>query len=540
MASPLKVLIADAVDEKARDIFAADGLEATYLPEISHAELLSSIAGYAGLVVRSRTTVSADVLAAGSSLRVVGRAGAGVDNIDLEEATRRGVVVMNTPGGNTVSTAEHTMSMMLALARNIPAADRSVRAMEWRRKDFIGIEVSGKTLGLIGLGKVGQEVARRAVAFGMRILAFDPLLSDEATRKLGVEPSTLTELYRCADFISLHTPLTPETKNLINIGTIRSCKRGVRIINCARGGILNEKDLLAGLAEGIVAGAALDVFEQEPPRDSALVSHPRIICTPHLGASTEEAQEKVALQVARQVSDYLLDRNISGSVNADLIRVALRKELQPLLGLSEKMGRVIAQLNTGPITGVRVILRGTVPEDAGETVLAAFLKGLLGTLLTETVNFVNAGVLARDRGLATTAIHDPGPGRYPLEIEAECTTRDGNRTVGGTVFGIRDVRIIYLDGYHFEVKPEGNLLVYYNTDRPGMLASVSALLADHCVNIADLSLGRLKPGEKALTLIATDQPVSESILDEIAKIDGISDIHRLRLGSGMTDLSDRT
>ncbi len=540
MAATIRVLIADAVDGKAREIFAADGIEATYLPAITHAELLASIGDYAALVVRSRTIVSADVLAAGSALRVVGRAGAGVDNIDLEEATRRGVVVMNTPGGNTVSTAEHTISMMLALARNIPAADRSVRAMEWKRKEFVGIEVEGKTLGLIGLGKVGQEVARRALAFGMRIVAYDPLLPDEAMRKLGVEPATLEELYRCADVISLHTPLTPETKYLINGETIRKCKKGVRLVNCARGGIISERDLLSGLEEGIVAGAALDVFEQEPPSDPALLSHPRIICTPHLGASTEEAQEKVALQVARQVSDYLLDRTLSGSVNADLIRIALRKELQPLIGLAENMGRVMAQLNTAPITGVRLILRGTVPEDAGETVLAAFLKGLLGTLLTESVNFINAGILARDRGLTTATINDPGPGRYPMEIEAECATREGHRAIGGTVIGARDVRMIYLDGYHFEVKPEGNLLIYYNTDKPGMLASVSSLLAQHSINIADLSLGRLKPGEKALTLIATDQPVPESILREIVKIDGISDIHSLSLGAGMADLSVRT
>ncbi len=336
MRDQLRIFIADAVDEKARDVLAAEGFAVTYQPEIGPEELKASIGAYAALIVRSRTVVSAEVLAAGGSLRVVGRAGAGVDNIDLEEATRRGVVVMNTPGGNTVSTAEHTVAMMLALARNIPAADRSVRAMEWRRKDFIGAELSGKTLGLIGLGKVGQEVARRALAFEMRVLAYDPLISDDAARKLGVEPSGLQELYRCADFISLHTPLTPETGNLLNIDTLRLCRRGVRIINCARGGILNERDLLLALDEGIVAGAALDVFEHEPPADRALVNHPRIICTPHLGASTGEAQEKVAIQIARQVADFLLDRNVVGSVNADLIRVAMRKELAPILLLAEK------------------------------------------------------------------------------------------------------------------------------------------------------------------------------------------------------------
>ncbi|HLF14958.1 MAG TPA: phosphoglycerate dehydrogenase, partial [Bacteroidota bacterium] len=523
------ILIADAVDEKARAVFSAEGFTVAYLPEITREDLLASIGGYAALIVRSRTKVTADVLAAGVSLRAIGRAGAGVDNIDVEEATRRGIVVMNTPGGNTVSTAEHTISMMLALARNIPAADRSVRAMEWKRKDFVGTEVSGKTLGLVGLGKVGQEVARRARALDLRVLACDPLVSEEAARKLGVEPSGLPELYRRADFISLHTPLTPETSNLLNIDTMRACKRGVRIINCARGGILNERDLLLALDEGIVGGAALDVFEQEPPVDHALVNHPRIICTPHLGASTEEAQEKVALQIARQVADFLMERNVTGSVNADLIRIAMRKELGPYLVISEKMGRLMAQLKPGAVSGVRVILSGTIPGDAGEVVLAAFLKGLLASLLTESVNYINATLLARDRGLTIQVTHEPGRGRYPVEIAAECSTPAGSRVVAGTVFGLHDVRITGLDGYHFEARPEGYLLIYYNTDKPGMLARVSAVLANHSVNIAGLSLGRLKPGERALTVIATDQRVSGEIMSEITQIDGVSDIHSVIL-----------
>lgn len=529
MTAPVRIFIADAVDEKAREVFAAEGFDVTYQPEVSLEALLASIGEYAALVVRSRTTVTAAVLAAGRSLRVVGRAGAGVDNIDLEEATRRGVVVMNTPGGNTVSTAEHTIAMMLALARNIPAADRSVRAMEWKRKEFVGTEVSGKTLGLIGLGKVGLEVARRAAAFGMRVLAYDPLVSDEAARKLGVEPSGLPELYRCADFISLHTPLTPETRNLIDLDTLRQCRRGVRIINCARGGILNERDLLVALDEGIVAGAALDVFEEEPPADRALVTHPRIVCTPHLGASTDEAQEKVAIQIARQVSDYLMERNVVGSVNADVIRSSMRKELAPILILSEKMGRLIAQLHPGPVTGVKLALRGSVPDDSKDVTLAAFLKGLLASMLSESVNYINASLLSRERGLSTLALLEPGPGRYPLELVAECAVQSGSRLVAGTVFGASDVRITGLDGYHFEAKPEGHLLIYYNTDKPGMLARVSAILAQASVNISDLSLGRLKPGEKALTVISTDGPVLPEILREIARIQGVSDVRTVLL-----------
>jgi D-3-phosphoglycerate dehydrogenase len=529
MGDAPRVLIADAVDGKAREILAGEGFDVSYRPEITHDSLLACAGEYAALIVRSRTVVSADVLAAAGTLRVVGRAGAGVDNIDVEEATRRGIVVMNTPGGNTVSTAEHTIAMMLSLARNIPAADRSVRAMEWRRKDFTGTEVSGKTVGLIGLGKVGQEVARKAKGLDMRVLAFDPLVSDEAARKLGVEPAPLPELFRCADFISVHSPLTPETRNLLNIDSMRACKRGVRIINCARGGILNERDLLVALEEGIVAGAALDVFDREPPSDARLVTHPRVVCTPHLGASTEEAQEKVALQIARQIADFLLERNVAGSVNADLIRIGMRRELLPFLGLAEKMGRFMAQIIPEGIGGVRIILKGEIPEDAGEVILAAFLKGLLSALLSESVNYVNAAVLARDRGLDARSVFEQGEGRYGVEVVAECTTQSGRRLLTGTVFGANDVRLTGLDAHHFEIKPEGDLLFYYNLDRPGMLARVSAILSEHGINIGDLSLGRLRPGDRALTVIATDQPPPTEILFELTQIEGISDIHHVRL-----------
>jgi D-3-phosphoglycerate dehydrogenase len=524
-----RILIADAVDEKARTVFTGEGFEVSYLPGITPGELLPAVAGCDALIVRSRTKVTAGVLAAGKELRVVGRAGAGVDNIDVEEATRRGIVVMNTPGGNTVSTAEHTISMMLALARNIPAADRSMRAGEWKRGEFVGTEVSGKTLGLIGLGRVGLEVARRAAALGMKVLAYDPLVADDAARKLGAEPAGLPDLFRRADFISVHTPLTPETRDLIRLDTLRSCRRGVRIINCARGGIVNEPDLLAALDEGIVAGAALDVFEQEPPADARLLGHPRIVLTPHLGASTEEAQEKVAIQVARQVADFLLRRDATGAVNADVIRVGMRPELRPYLVLAERMGLLVSQLVSGPVGGVRTVLRGAVPEDAGDAVLASFLKGFLAPMLNGPVNDVNAIVLARDRGLALLTAHEAGAGRYPSELYTECATGAGTRSVSGTVFGIQDVRITGLDGYHFEAKPEGHMLVYRNTDRPGMLARVSAILADRSINIADLSLGRLKAGETALTVIATDQPVPADALREIAQIKGVSDIHTLEL-----------
>jgi D-3-phosphoglycerate dehydrogenase len=529
MSGAVRILIADAVGEKAVALLGADGFDVTYSPDITHDGLVAEVGAFAGLIVRSRSKVSADVLAAAGSLRVVGRAGAGVDNIDIAEATRRGVLVMNTPGGNTVSTAEHTIAMMLALARNIPAADRSVRAMEWKRAEFTGTEISGKTLGLVGLGKVGQEVASRAAALGMAVVAHDPLVSDEAARKLGVEPAPLPELYRRSDFISVHTPLTPETRDLIDLDVMRSCRRGVRIINCARGGIVNEPDLLRALDEGLVAGAALDVFAEEPPSNAALVKHPAVVCTPHLGASTGEAQEKVAVQVARQVSDFLLGRNVAGAVNGDAVAVSMRGDAGPFIFLAERMGAMMAGLGPGAVKTIRLSLSGNMPADSGQAFLASLVRGFISPMLSETVNLVNALTRARDRGISVAEVPAMEEGRYPVELVAEFTTAAGRRTIAGTVFGSDDPRIIRLDGFHLDIRPRGDLLVYTNIDRPGMLARVSALLAARSVNIADLSVGRLNPGEKALAVISLDTPVPAELLREIAKIDGISDVHAINL-----------
>jgi D-3-phosphoglycerate dehydrogenase len=520
----VKILIADAVDPKSVEIFSAGGFETVYRPEISAAELLGEVGEYTALIVRSRTQVTSDVLKAGSVLIMGGRAGAGVDNIDVGEATRRGIIVMNTPGGNTVSTAEHTIAMMLALSRNIPGADRSVREMKWERKKFTGTEVSGKTLGLIGLGKVGSEVARKATGLDMHVVAFDPLVPGDVVAKSGIELVDLPELYRRSDYISVHTPLTTETGNLLCAATFAKCKQGVRIINCARGGIVNEKDLLAALDTGRVAGAALDVFEKEPPESRELLNHPAVVCTPHLGASTGEAQEKVALQIAHQVSDFLAGHGIAGSVNADQVRFSMRREIRPYLDLSGKMGLLLSQLRPGQITAVNIVLRGELHHDAREVIQAAFLVGLLSPLLDETVNLVNAGLIAKERGISIRTVSDAEPSRYPLEISAESHAGSLKKTVIGTVFGNEDVRIIGIDDYRFEMKPMGHHLIYYNIDRPGMLAAVSRVLAERSVNIADLSLGRLKPGERALTVIATDQPVSQDIREKIMLIEGISDV----------------
>jgi len=419
--------------------------------------------------------------------------------------------------------------MMLALSRNIPRADQSVREMKWERKKFTGTEVSEKTLGLIGLGKVGSEVARKAIGLDMPVIAYDPLVSSDTASKSGIELVDLEELFRRSDYISVHTPLTAETGNLLDKNSLARCKQGVRIINCARGGIVNETDLLAALIAGRVAGAALDVFEKEPPDCRELLNHPAVVCTPHLGASTDEAQEKVALQIAHQVSDFLGGRGIVGSVNADQVRLAMRHELRPYLDVSGKMGLLLSQLRPGQITAIDVVLRGKLHQDAKEVIQGAFLVGLLSPMLEETVNLVNAAVIAKERGISIRTVSDSEPSRYPLEISAESHAGTLRRTVVGTVFGNDDVRIIGIDDYRFEMKPMGHHLIYYNLDRPGMLARVSTILSEGGINIADLSLGRLKPGEKALTVIATDQPVPKAVQDKIALLEGISDISAVKI-----------
>ncbi|MBI1804352.1 MAG: phosphoglycerate dehydrogenase [Ignavibacteriae bacterium] len=529
MNQPMNVLITDPVDPRCVDIFKSEGFDVVYSPGISPDEVKKLIGNAHVLIVRSQTQVTSEILEAGKVLKVVGRAGAGVDNIDVNAATRRGVIVMNTPGGNTISTAEHTISMMLALARNIPQAHQSVKSGKWDRKSFVGMELQGKILGIVGLGKVGIEVARRCVAFGMKILAYDPVQSPETASKAGAELVELDRLLRESDIVTVHSPLIPETKGLIGERALSICKKGVRIINCARGGIVDEAALLRSLNDGHVAGAALDVFEQEPPKDSPLIQHPKVIMTPHLGASTEEAQEKVAMQIALQVSDALKGRGMVGSVNADIIQVAMKKELQPYLDLAERIGRMIAQVKEGVIRSVSVSVTGESLQEAASALGAAIMKGLFEKAMDEPVNYLNAPFLARERGIAIHLHQAMDDGLYTHVLSVEYQMEKERRVIAGTVFGNKDLRIINVDGFHFEVKPEGHLLLYSNIDKPGMLANVSGILARANINIAGLSLGRYGVGSKALTIISTDSIVPHSILKEIAALQGVSGIKLITL-----------
>ncbi len=519
----MKILVSDQIEERCREILAAEGYAVDYKPGLSDVELRKIIGGYAGLVVRSATQVTAEVISVATSLKIIGRAGTGVDNIDVEAATRRGILVMNTPGGNTVSTAELTVSMLLSLARNIPHAHASLVAGRWDRKKFTGTEVSTKTLGIVGLGKIGREVAIRCQAFGMKTIGYDPLLSEEVALKMNIDLVSLDELYRRSDFITVHTPLTPETKGLLNDETLAKCKRGVRLVNCARGGIIDEQALLRALASGQVAGAALDVFELEPPTGNPLLAHEHVIVTPHLGASTEEAQEKVAVQIAHQMVDAFKGRGFAGVVNSAAMELTLEEALKPFLGLAEKMGSFIAQTISGKLSTVGISVQGELLARSIPLLKACVLRGILGHLLPEHVNVINAPFLAEEMGLK---LQDQAPEKesFADSIRISFDGDGERREVVGTVFGHSTIRIIKLDGFRFEVRPEGTLLLYNNLDKPGMLARVSSLLAAHGVNIGGVSLGRTSMGKDALTVMNIDGIIADSTVQELRKVEGITNL----------------
>lgn len=525
----MKILITDSVERPCGEILSAEGFEVDVLPTLPPDQLRNVINGYDALIVRSATNVTADILTAASSLKVVGRAGAGVDNIDVDAATRKGIVVMNTPGGNTVSTAEHTLSLLLSLSRNIPAAFESLRQGKWERKKFVGTELQGKTIGIIGLGKVGREVAARAQAFGMVTVGYDPVLSPEVAVRLNIELVALDELYARSDFLTVHTPLTEDTRGLISEQALAKCKTGVRIINCARGGIVDEDALLRALESGKVAGAALDVFEQEPPGNHPLLQHPRVIATPHLGASTEEAQEKVATQIAQQVADFLKERGATGAVNAEVVRLATRKEIKPFVLLAERLGSLVAQLMKGQLRKLSVIARGDFLTQSSELFSAAVLKGVLSRLMSEPVNLINAPVIAKELGIVLVEEKESEHEVYTHLLAVEYETSNEKRRLFGTVFGHSHLKVVRIDDYHLEMTPEGILLFYKNIDRPGMLATVGSILAQAGINIAGLSLGRDQPGQRALTIISVDNEIPVRVLRQLETIDGVFEVKVVRL-----------
>lgn len=526
-----KILLADNVDPICEDVFAQRGIRAVRKNNLSNDELFNEIPEYDGIVVRSSTNVTEDLIEAAGNLKVIGRAGVGVDNIDIPAATARGVLVMNTPDGNTVSTAEHTCGMILALARNIPQSVEKVKSGGWDRKKYMGTEVYGKTLGIIGLGKIGSEVARRMQEFDMHIIAYDPFASEEKADKLGIELVELEGLLGNSDFITVHTPLTEKTKGLISMQNADKLKKGVRLVNCARGGIYQEEDLPALIDEGYVAGIALDVYSQEPPEHlGQVLNHPGIICTPHLGASTEEAQEKVAEQIARQMADALEGKSYIGSLNGKSIALTANKEVKPYLALAEMLGSFAIQISPEHASEFDFEYSGNCAKYA-EVLTDSILKGMLAHNVSETINLINARVYADELGLKIKETTSPSTQTYNDLITIRLDGSAAYNKLSGAVFGDGDYRIVEVDGFNIELRLEGDILLYTNIDRPGMLAGVSGALAKQNINIASLSLGRSHKGSNAVTAVSVDKKLNEDEIRPLRKLDGVNALKYISLSN---------
>lgn len=525
-----KVLISDKLAPEGLGILkASKGLEIDDRAGIDAKELERAIGDYDALIIRSGTKVTSGVIAAAAKLRVIGRAGIGVDNVDVDAASKRGIVVMNTPGGNNVTTAEHTISMMLAMARHIPQAHATLRAGQWKRNDFVGTEVFSKTLGIIGIGNIGSIVADRAHGLRMRVIAFDPFITEEAARRLRIELVSLDELFAQSDFISVHTPLTDDTRGLVGAAAFAKMKKGVRIVNCARGGIVDERALADAIESGQVAGAALDVFSQEPPpSDLSLLKLPQVVVTPHLGASTGEAQLNVAIAIAEQVRDFLLHGAVTNAVNMPALSPEEAAVLMPYLVLGERIGSLYAQLFGRAPGEVRVQYRGEVAERDCRPINAAILKGLLESVVEGPVNTVNAPLLASERGINVVELRDSKASGFTNSIKVEFATAKAVDTMEGAVFGRNVVRFVRFNDFHLEAVPEGHILVLHNRDVPGVVGNVGSFLARHNVNIGGLALGRI--GGEAVSFVHVDSPLDAEQLEQLRKLPDITAAQMVRLG----------
>jgi D-3-phosphoglycerate dehydrogenase len=512
----VKVLISDDLSPLAKQIFEARGIEVDQIVGMSKEELIACIGKYDGLAIRSATKVTPEVIAAAKNLKAIGRAGIGVDNVDVPAATNAGIVVMNTPFGNSITTAEHAIAMMFALARDIPAADRSTQAGKWEKSRFMGVELTAKTLGVIGCGNIGSIVADRALGLKMKVIAFDPFLSPERAVDLGVEKVDLEGLFARADFITLHTPLTDGTRGIINAAAFAKMKDGVRIINCARGGLVVEADLKAALDSGKVAGAALDVFEKEPAKENELFGRENLVATPHLGASTTEAQVNVAVQVAEQMADYLLEGAVSNALNMASISAEDAPKLKPYLKLAEQLGSFAGQLTESGIKQVSIEYQGHVTELNTRPLSAIILEGLLRPLM-DSVNMVNAPVVAKERNIKVSEVKHEDEGDYHTLIKVIVTTENQSREVAGTLFADRQPRIVRVKGINIEAEISKHMLYITNEDQPGFIGALGTLLGNARVNVATFNLGRSAEGE-AIALIAVDQPVSKDVLEKVKAI----------------------
>ncbi len=523
----MKILISDNLAPEGVKIFEEAGFEVDARTSTPADEIEKIIGEFDGLVIRSATKITEGLLSKAERLKVIGRAGTGLDNVDIPAASRKGVVVMNTPGGNTITTAEHALSMIMSLCRNIPQATASLKSNKWEKKKFAGIELFGKILGIIGLGNIGKHVAQRARGLGMNVIGYDPYMTEEMARSLGVSLVSLDEIYAQADIITVHTPLTPETRHLINAETIAKMKDGVRLVNCARGGIIKEDDLLEGLKSGKVAGAALDVFENEPPLDNPLLKMDNVVVTPHLGASTGEAQVNVAVMVSSQMVEYLKTGIAKNARNMAAVSPEEQEKIQPYISLGEKLGSFLGQTADGRADEVVMEFSGDASDLKTEPVTTGILKGFLSHFAD--VNYVSAPFLAKDRGIKISEIKSSERPNFQNKITVTIRGKYGENSISGTLFNNRDPRIVMVDGMSLEAIPEGEMLIFRNNDKPGVIGSVGRALADAEINIARMQFGREEPGGKAISIVNIDSPVDEKLLKKLSDLPNVVDVRAARL-----------
>ena len=526
----MKVLVSDAISQQGIDILSKAGLSVDVKTKLTPAQLIEEIPNYDGLIIRSATKVTKEVIAAAKNLKVVGRAGSGLDNVDLPAATARGIVVMNTPGGNTVTTAEHTVALMYAMARQVPQANASVKSGKWEKNRFMGMEFFNKTLGVIGLGQIGSYVAKLAQGMSMTVLGNDAYLSAENAAKMGVQMVDLDTLYSRSDIITIHAPLTPETKHLINAAAIAKMKPGVRLINCARGGMVNETDLLSAMQSGQVAAAAFDVFEKEPVDPAhPLLALDNFVCTPHLGAATLEAQENVALAIAEQVVDFLVHGVVRYAVNLPSVAPDMMSKVRPFVALAEAIGSFIGQTIEGGVEKVTMEYHGEAGEIQTAPMTVAALKGLLNPILEGGVNAVNAPSIAKERGIDVNETKSSDAGNFTSLIRISVQAAGKIKTVAGAIFNKSEPRLVEIDGTALEVIPEGTMLYLNNEDKPGVIGGLGQILAKNQINISRMQLGRERAGGRAVAIVGIDVAASADILASLRSIPHILSVKQVRL-----------
>ena len=525
----MKILVADGISPKGIALLA--DYEVDVRDKLSHEELLGIIGGYDALMVRSASKVTAAVIARAENLKIIGRAGVGVDNIDVKAATERGIIVINSPGGNTIAATEHTMAMMLSMARNIPAADETMRRGEWNRKAYVGVELRGKTLGVIGMGRIGSGVAKRALAFDMNVVAYDPYVNEERAQALGVTIGTLDDIFKEADFITVHMPLTKETRGMISIAQMRRMKPGVRLVNCARGGIIDEADLAAAVREGIVAGAAVDVFEEEPlPADHPLRGVPGIVLTPHLGASTVEAQIGVSVDVAEGIRAALRGEPVTTAVNMAPVSPEVMRVIRPYITLAERLGCTVCSLAAGPVTRVEVVYNGEITDVNTSFLTTAVLKGMLNPILESEINYVNAPSVAKSRGIKVTEVKEKETPDFSTLITVRASAGDKVTEVQGTLFGTEG-RIVRINRFRVDVDPHARILICPHINRPGVIGTIGSIMGAAGINISAMQVGKSDRAGTNIMVLTVDHDIPDETLARVVALDGIFDANLVNFES---------